>query len=223
LKTYRIPKIPEKSEILNLKKEDFTSLAQDVLGRGKTLRFKAKGGSMSPFIRNGDIVKVVPFEGNINLGDVVFYRSSYGNAIIHRVIRKDKKRLITKGDSVASSDQPVLSKQVMGRVVSIEKNGWNIRLDRPMGRLLNVFLATISPFSFLIYPIGSRVKHKGRGLLVIILVKLQSLKLYGLLAKKLMGENIRYKIATSSDAHSISQFYMYDNQPELENPTDTLK
>ncbi len=142
----------EKTEMLNLKREDFASIAQEVLGRGRILKFKAKGGSMSPFIRNGDVVEVVPVKGKMNLGDIILYHSSYGNPVVHRVIQRNKESIITKGDSVPNSDEPILSKQVLGRVVAIEKNGWCIRLDRPMGRLLNILLATISPFSFLTYP-----------------------------------------------------------------------
>ena len=142
----------EKTEMLNLKREDFTSIAQEVLGRGRILRFKAKGGSMSPFIRNGDVLEVVPAKGKINLGDIILYRSSYGNPVVHRVIHRNTESVITKGDSVPSPDQPVLSKQVLGRAVAVEKNGWRIRLDTPVGRLLNILLATISPFSSLIYP-----------------------------------------------------------------------
>jgi len=142
----------EKTETLNLKREDFASIAQEVLGRGKTFKFKAKGGSMSPFIRNGDIVEVVPFKGKINLGDIILSYSYCGSPVVHRVIRRDKESILTKGDSVPSSDQPILSKQVLGRVVCVEKNGWRIRLDSPIGRLLNILFATISPFSFLTYP-----------------------------------------------------------------------
>lgn len=143
--------ILEKTEILNLKRGDFASIAHEVLGRGRALRFKAKGGSMSPFIRNGDVVEVVPFKGKINLGDIILYFSSWGTPVVHRVIQRNKESIITKGDSVPSSDHPVLFKQVLGRVVAVEKNGWCIRLDRPMVRLLNILLATISPFSSLIY------------------------------------------------------------------------
>ena len=142
----------EKIETLNFEREDFTSIAQEVLGRGRILKFKAKGGSMSPFIRNGDVVEVVPVKGKMNFGDIIFYRSSYGNPVVHRVIHRNTESIITKGDSVPSSDQPIFSKQVLGLVVAVEKNGWCIRLDRPMVRLLNILVATISPFSSLIYP-----------------------------------------------------------------------
>jgi len=152
----------EKTEMLNLKREDFASIAQEVLGRGRSLRFKAKGGSMSPFIRNGDVVEVVPVKRKINLGDIVLYCSSHGNPVVHRVIRRGKESVTTKGDSVSSSDQPLLSKQVLGRVMVVEKNGWHLRLDSPMGRLLNMLLATMSPFSFLIYPPLRLVKRTVR-------------------------------------------------------------
>ncbi len=151
----------EKTEMLNLRREDFTSIAQEVLGRGRILRFKAKGGSMSPFIRNGDVVEVVPLKGKINFGDIILYHSSCGGPVIHRVIQRNKESIITKGDSVLGSDQPIFSKQVLGRVVAVEKNGWCIKLDRPMARLLNILLATISPFSFLIYPCLKFIKPLG--------------------------------------------------------------
>ena len=107
---------------------------------------------MSPFIRNGDVVEVVPVKGKVNFGDVILYHSSCGGPVIHRVIQRNKESIITKGDSVPGSDQPVLFRKVLGRLVSIEKNGWCIRLDKPVGKLLNILLATISPFSSLIYP-----------------------------------------------------------------------
>jgi len=108
---------------------------------------------MSPFITNGDVVKVVPAEGKINLGDIVLYLSSYGNVTVHRVIRKRKEGVIIKGDSVPSPDQLVPSEQILGRVVSVEKDGWRISLDKPIGRVINSLFATISPFSFLTYPL----------------------------------------------------------------------
>ncbi len=142
----------KKTETLNLKREDFVSIAHGVLDRGRILRFKAKGGSMSPFIRNGDVVEVAPLKGRINLGDIILYHSSCGSPVIHRVIQRNKESIITKGDSVSNSDQPIFSKQVLGRVVAVEKNGWCIRLDKSTVRLLNIILALTSPFSSLIYP-----------------------------------------------------------------------
>jgi len=148
-----MPRMSKRVEILDLKGEDFASIAREVLGRrGRAFRFRAKGGSMSPFIRDGDVVEVVPLKGKMHPGDIVFCCPSYGKPVVHRVLQRTKKIIITKGDSLYRSDQPVLPKHVLGEVVSVEKNGWRIRLDTPMVRLINILLATISPFSLLIYP-----------------------------------------------------------------------
>jgi ribosomal protein S18 acetylase RimI-like enzyme len=138
------------------------------------------------------------------------------------VIRKTKidgrVAFFIKGD--ASFDQPeeVNTERVLGGVVAIERNGQERNLDTKLYRIIGLLFAGLSPFSRWIYPIGSKVKHKGRKHLGIILEKL----LYGFLAKKLMKENIHYKIATPDDASSLSLLYRYNQQPELENPTNAL-
>jgi RimJ/RimL family protein N-acetyltransferase len=131
--------------------------------------------------------------------------------------------LVIKGDASFSSPEKVDMQNVLGKVVSIERNGRERRLGTKPYRIIGLFFAGISPFSRWIYPIGSRVKHKGHRTLGIVLEKFQSLKLYALLAKKFMKENIRYQIAVPADAPSLSRLYRYNRQPNLENPTDALK
>jgi hypothetical protein len=41
---------------------DFGALAAAILGTGGGLRFRARGGSMSPFIRHGDLLEVRPVD-----------------------------------------------------------------------------------------------------------------------------------------------------------------
>ena len=45
---------------LHVPAEDFTGLAEEILGRGKQFRFRARGASMSPFITDGDTLVVAP-------------------------------------------------------------------------------------------------------------------------------------------------------------------
>jgi hypothetical protein len=84
--------------------------------------------------------------------------------IVHRFLWRrvvDRElRLITKGDNNRLCDPPVLSHQVLGKVVEIEKNGWRLRLDSPLGRLLNRMcaFAMIPPVSFLSFPCMKKVK-----------------------------------------------------------------
>jgi RimJ/RimL family protein N-acetyltransferase len=211
-----------------LSNSDLLKLNREFLERGISIRFQARGFSMRPFIQDGDFITVSPIENSsIRVGDVAFYSTAENNVIVHRVIKKYGKdgnmKLLIKGDACFGNTERVSSQDVLGKVVAIERNGKERRLDTKLYRIVGFFFAVISPFSRWIFPIGSRVKYKGHRLLGIILEKLQSLKLYGLLFKKLMKENIHYQIATPDDALSLSRLYRYNQQSDLENPTDVLK
>ncbi len=143
---------------------DFVELAADILSKGDMLRFRAHGGSMYPFIKNGDIIKVKPMEASaIRVGDVIFYRSVRGRLFAHRVIKVDAQHgrvaLVTKGDSVSSADPLVHPKQVLGQVVAIRRGERTIKLDRGVYRFINVLWARLSLYSPWFYPIFGRAKR----------------------------------------------------------------
>jgi len=62
------------NNILSCGKKDFSCLAETILKQGNSIRFKAKGLSMLPSIRNGDIVAVSPITDEITHGDIILYR-----------------------------------------------------------------------------------------------------------------------------------------------------
>ena len=144
---------------------DFAELAADILNKGDTLRFRAHGGSMHPFIRDGDIIEVKPImeASAIRLGDVIFYRSSRGRLFAHRVIKvggqRDQRALVTKGDSTSSPDPLVHPEQVLGQVVAIKRGDRRIRLDRGVHRFINVLWARLSPYSPWFYSIIRKAKR----------------------------------------------------------------
>ncbi len=153
-----------------LNNSDLLKLSGDLLNRGTSIRFQAKGFSMRPFIREEDFITVSPIENSsISIGDVVFFVSADDQIIVHRVIRKYKKdgrvTLVVKGDASFGSPENVDIQNILGKVVAIERNGRERRLDTKLYRIIGLFFAGISPFNRWIYPIGSRVKHSGRRLL----------------------------------------------------------
>ena len=211
-----------------LNNSDLLKISSNLIEKSAAIRFRAKGFSMRPFIKDGDLITVSPLLNYpIRVGDVVLYKTSDDRAIVHRVTRKTtiagRAVFFIKGDATFGQPEEVDTRMVLGRVTAIERNRLKRRLNTKLYRMIGLVFAMLSPFSRWIYPIGSRVKHKGRKLLGSLLVKLQSIKFYGFLAKKMMKENIHYQIAIPDDAHLISQFYMYDKRHELENPRDTLK
>jgi len=75
------------NNILSCKKDDFFYLAKTILKQGNYIKFRAKGRSMSPSIRNGDILEVGPAIDDITPGDIILYRSRENTPVVHRVIK----------------------------------------------------------------------------------------------------------------------------------------
>lgn len=113
-------------KVFSLKKEDFFCLAETILKEGNCIRFRVEGWSMSPSIRDGNIIKVSPVMDDITPGDIIFYRSEGNTVVVHRVVKKIKKDgkeiIITKGDSASYLDSPISSEQVLGKVVAVKRN-----------------------------------------------------------------------------------------------------
>ncbi|MCZ2844957.1 MAG: S24/S26 family peptidase [Candidatus Bathyarchaeota archaeon] len=149
-------------------------LSRDILEKGKSIRFQAKGWSMRPFIRDGDFIVVSPVKSSsIRIGDVAFYYTAEDKIIVHRIVRKYKKNekiiVLIKADASFGSPEKVDIHNVLGKVVAIERNGRKRRLDGKLYKIIGLFFVAISPFSRWIYPIGSKMKQSGRRILGVFL------------------------------------------------------
>lgn len=152
-------------------------IAIELLETRNMVKFRAPGVSMSPFIRNSDMITVEPCShGDLTFGDVILYHGFgsqcrqlsiplWNRNIVHRFLCRREAdgevRLITKGDNNYLCDPPILPQQILGKVVEIEKNGWRLRLDTPFGRLLNTLcgLAIMPPISFISFPCMKKMKR----------------------------------------------------------------
>jgi hypothetical protein len=119
----------------------FAELSAEILRAGKALRFEAPGASMSPLVRDGDVLLVRPVRpAAVRIGDLVLCSNAPGRVVVHRVIRKGISReghwFTVQGDAVAQPDGVIPGKRVYGRVVAIERDGANIVLDGPLMRTL---------------------------------------------------------------------------------------
>ncbi|UCC94340.1 MAG: signal peptidase I [Candidatus Omnitrophota bacterium] len=142
----------------------FLEVSRDFLEKGTHICFQAHGGSMHPFIKNGQIIHVKPTKiSGINCGDIIFYLNEDGKLLIHRVIKKQKEngkmRLLTKGDSLSQFDGYVTAEKILGKVIGIEKKGRVIKIDRGLFKLINILYARASPFSKWIYFLPRKIKH----------------------------------------------------------------
>lgn len=102
-------------------------LFEEILSSGATLRVKVTGGSMCPFLRAGEVVRIrKESPKRLFRGDLILFKNDRLGSTLHRIIRKRKAadgtiRLQTKGDACHSLDNPVASNNVLGKVWAIER------------------------------------------------------------------------------------------------------
>ncbi len=130
---------------------DFHALEQEVLERGGSFRFRARGWSRMPFVRPGGVLVVERVDlARLCPGAIILYHRGGTSHVVHRLVRRVEKdgRLvfIAQGDNKLMADAPILAEQVLGMVVEIHRDGQRIRLDTGPGRLLGLLVYRLSPW-----------------------------------------------------------------------------
>ena len=111
---------------------------------GKQYFIPITGCSMLPLIQEGDRVLVAHSCASVRRGDVIVFRRG-GRLVAHRVLRIYRRRsepvFITKGDNVRRFDPPVNASEVAGRVLTVERGGWQMALDTAAWRTVGWLIA----------------------------------------------------------------------------------
>lgn len=104
-------------------------VARAVLVRGGYFRFLAPGASMTPFIQDGDVITLAPFDPiTCVLGDVVaLIKPENDRLVVHRVIDISDGRCRIKGDNNPAEDGVYSFGMIIGTVTRVERNGISVR------------------------------------------------------------------------------------------------
>ena len=135
-------------------------LAKEILKRGYCVRVPTLGRSMFPLISN--IVLIGPaIVKDIIAGDIVVYISGE-SVVAHRIIRKlikdGKEILLIKGDTWLEPIA-ILPKNVIGKVMGVEKWGIELNFKRGMGKIMYIICKSTSPLTSRLYSILRNGKH----------------------------------------------------------------
>ncbi len=93
--------------------EDFT---RELLKHGTDVRFRTRGASMSPAIRDGEIVQITPvIVSKLRKDDIVLAKSKYGFRL-HRIVYTDHANdvFVTRGDCGQQDDPALKGSQILG-------------------------------------------------------------------------------------------------------------
>ena len=139
-------------------------LLRDILARGRGVKFRARGYSMSPFIKDGDILTVSPLRARRpGFGDVlVFTHPQTGMLVVHRVVGVRSGSCLARGDSNWEVDGWVPDKNILGRVIAIERNGRPKTLGLGPERFLLALLTRTGVFRYVVQPAWWVIRTLGR-------------------------------------------------------------
>ncbi len=105
-------------------------LLRAVVERGASLRTRARGLSMAPFIRDGDVLTIAPMDGSApRIGEVIaFVQPDTGRLAIHRAIARVGAGWLVRGDNCPAPDGVVPRGAILGVLVRVEREGRDVRL-----------------------------------------------------------------------------------------------
>lgn len=141
---------------LPLSGEDLLGLLSQVLAKGARFRFRASGYSMSPFIRDGDVITIRSCEKtNVRKGAVAAYvRPQDGHLAVHRIVGRTDAGFVLKGDHALIADHSVAPTGIMGVVDRVERNGRRVRLGLGPEKGLVAFLSARGLIFWAFRPLG---------------------------------------------------------------------
>ena len=126
----------------------FFSWVEERISNGCRVRFRIKGDSMFPLLRNNkDEVVLFPCVGDeLSPMDIVLFRYK-GKHLLHRIIRREGNRLYIQGDGSYIAKEECFIDDVIGKVQMIIRpsgkivsvNGWQWRCSSYIWQRTRVF------------------------------------------------------------------------------------
>lgn len=141
------------------------ALAAQSLRRGNPLRLRARGGSMLPFFLDGDDAVVRPAAAaEVGIGDVICYEPPSGGLCLHRVIGRDERGFVTRGDALVYAEI-VPDVALLGVVTARVRRGRVAALDTPWARRRGRVIVGVAPVIARLLPLARRLRRAGRAVL----------------------------------------------------------
>jgi len=94
----------------------FEEVVRPLLAQGVSVRFQARGASMSPAICDGEVVEVIPAVVTaLQRDDIVLAKTNHGFRL-HRIVFVDhaRDRFVTRGDCGQENDPALTGAQILG-------------------------------------------------------------------------------------------------------------
>lgn len=136
----------------------FFSEVERLLKDNLKVTFHAKGGSMRPFLQDGDTVRLAPIiPGQVRKGDIVLAHTAFG-ILLHRVVSIRKDQIVLAGDANRRLEYTDESR-IIGVVDAAWRGKRELRVNGFPKRVLACLWYGLRPFRGHLLGIYERCKH----------------------------------------------------------------
>ena len=111
---------------------EYVSVLKEMVEQGLEVSMMISGTSMEPFlIHNRDRIYFQKPKRPIKKGDMVFFRRTTGEYVMHRVMKVRGHQYYLAGDHQTFLEGPIEEKQIFAKIVSVERAGeWLTEKDK---------------------------------------------------------------------------------------------
>ena len=103
---------------------EYLDILSELVKQGETVPVPVAGSSMRPFLRDKrDTAWLSPVTGEIKRGDILLYRRSGGQYVMHRVVRARDGGFDMLGDGQTAVEPGIRREQIAARVTAVKRNG----------------------------------------------------------------------------------------------------
>ena len=111
--------------------EEYLNAVSALIAEGREVTVPVRGGSMNPFlVDNRDCVLLVPVPERLRRGDIVLFRRSSGQYVLHRIVAVRRSRpgghepvYVMRGDAQEMTEGPVARAQVRALAARVMRQG----------------------------------------------------------------------------------------------------
>ena len=141
---YETPQLfVKKGGILAIDGEFLPKLMLDVFEKDMLFRFCARGNSMKPVIKDGDVITVKKINYfSARIGDIVaFVHPLSQRLIVHRIIAIRSDKFLILGDNLACKFDGFIPKEkILGKITKIERDNHSLKFGLGLEKYFFVFL-----------------------------------------------------------------------------------
>ena len=104
---------------------------EEIIAEQGRLVYTSVGDSMSPLIRENDLLVIEPVKEPLEVGDIPLYKRDSGQYVLHRIVKIKNGKYTMKGDNRDFIEKGITDRHIIGVLTQIVRSGKTFPVETP--------------------------------------------------------------------------------------------